>query len=294
MNVLITGAARGIGAASARGLAAQGHRLALVGLEPEALEAVAASCGNGAFALEADVTDDEAIRRAVDEAASRLGGLDAVVVNAGIATQGVLRHVETDRFAQQIDVNLVGTFRTVHAAVPHLVERRGYLLIVASVAAIVHGPVLGAYTASKAGTEALADSLRVELKHLGIDVGCGYFSWIDTDMVRGGDEAPAFRRLRESMKPPFHKTYPVDAAADAIVAGVQQRKRIVVAPRWVRALLPLRALVQRVAERDSRAVMPELERIDAADRAQRGELAHAPVGAGGDAVTLPASRAPAG
>jgi NAD(P)-dependent dehydrogenase (short-subunit alcohol dehydrogenase family) len=216
-----------------------------------------------------------------------------VVANAGVATQGLLRHVEPDRFAQQIDVNLVGTFRTVHAAAPHLVERRGYLLIVASVAAILHGPVLGAYSASKAGTEALADALRVELRHLGVDVGCAYFSWIATDMVRGGDEAPAFLRLRESMKGPFKQTYPVEAAADAVVAGVERRRRIVVAPRWVRAFLPLRGVLQRTQERDLFPIMPELEQIDAADRAQRGERAHAPVGAGGEAVKHPASRAPA-
>src|SRR4051812_14367965 len=102
MNVLITGAARGIGAESARRLAAKGHRLALVGLEPAELEAVAAACANGAFALEADVTDGDALTRAIDEAAARLGGLDAVVANAGIATAGLLRHVEPDRFAQTI------------------------------------------------------------------------------------------------------------------------------------------------------------------------------------------------
>src|SRR3954468_6501063 len=285
MNVLITGAARGIGAESARRLAAKGHRVALVGLEPTELEAVAASCGNGAFALEADVTDGEAITRAVDEAAERLGGLDVVIANAGIATQGLLRHVEPDRFAQQIDVNLVGTFRTVHAAVPHLVERRGYLLVVASVAAILHGPLLGAYTASKAGVEALTDSLRVELKHLGVDVGCGYFSWIATDMVAGGDEAPTFRRLRESMKGPFKRTYPVGDAAEAVQLGVEKRCRIVVAPWWVRAFHPLRGLLQRPQEGDLLKIMPELEQIDAADRAQRGEAAHAPVGAGGAAAT---------
>src|SRR3954454_752108 len=271
MNVLVTGAARGIGAESARRLAAKGRRVALVGLEAAELEAVAASCGGGAFALEADVTDGEAIARAVDDAAERLGGLDTVVANAGIATQGLLRHVEPDRFAQQIDVNLVGTFRTVHAAIPHLIERRGYLLINASVAAILHGPVLGAYTASKAGVEAMTDSLRVELKHLGVDVGCGYFSWIATDMVAGGDEAPTFRHLRESMKGPFKKTHPVGKAADAVVAGVEGRRRIVVAPRWVRAFHPLRGLIQRPQERDVLKVMPELERVDAEDRAQRGE-----------------------
>src|SRR3954466_13995253 len=216
MNVVITGAARGIGAESARRLAAKGHRVAVVGLEPSELEAVAAGCGNGAVALEADVTDGEAITSAIDEAAERMGGLDAVVANAGIATTGLLRHVEPARFAHQIDVNLVGTFRTVHAAIPHLIERRGYLLRPASVAALVHGPVLGAYGASKAGAEAMTDVLRVELRHLGVDVGCAYFSWIDTDMVRGGDEeAPAFARLRTSMRGPFKRTYPVGQAAEA-------------------------------------------------------------------------------
>src|SRR4051794_2147679 len=288
MNVVITGAARGIGAESARRLAAKGHRVAVVGLEPSELEAVAASCGNGAFALEADVTDGEAITRAIDEAAERLGGLDALVANAGIATTGVLRHVEPDRFAQQIDVNLVGTFRTVHAAIPHLVDRRGYLLVNASVSALVHGPVLGAYGASKAGVEAMTDTLRVELKHLGVDVGCAYFSWIDTDMVRGGDEeAPAFARLRTSMRGPFKKTYPVGQAAEAIALGVEKRCRIVVAPWWVRAFHPLRGVLQRPQERDLLAIMPELEEIDAADRAQRGEAAHAPVGAGGEAASRP-------
>src|SRR5436190_5558043 len=287
MNVVITGAARGIGAESARRLAAKGHRVAVVGLEPSELEAVAASCGNGAFALEADVTDGEAITRAIDEAAERMGGLDAVVANAGIATTGLLRHVEPARFAQQIDVNLVGTFRTVHAAIPHLIERRGYLLVNASVAALVHGPVLGAYGASKAGVEAMTDVLRVELRHLGVDVGCAYFSWIDTDMVRGGDEAPAFARLRASMKGPFKKTYPVGDAAEAVALGVEKRCRIIVAPWWVRLFHPLRGVLQRPQEGDLLKIMPELEQIDAADREQRGEAAHAPVGAGGDAAARP-------
>jgi NAD(P)-dependent dehydrogenase (short-subunit alcohol dehydrogenase family) len=283
MNVLITGAARGIGAESARRLAARGHTVALVGLEPDELERVAASCAGRAFAIAADITDGDAIRGAVDEAADRLAGLDAVFANAGVATQGLLRHLDPDRFAQQVDVNLVGAFRTAHAAIPHLIERRGYLLVNASVAAIVHGPVLGAYGASKAGVEALTDTLRIELAHLGVDVGCAYFSWIDTDMVRGGDEAPAFRRLRESMRGPFQKTYPVGDAGEAVARGVEKRQRIVVAPRWVRAFHPLRGLVQRPQERDLLALVPELEQLDAASD-------HAFVGPGGAAATGRASR----
>src|SRR4051812_49790199 len=110
MNVVITGAARGIGAESARRLAAKGHRVAVVGLEPSELEAVAASCGNGAFPLEADVTDREAITRAIDDAAERMGGLDAGAANAGIATTGLLRHLDPARFPQQNDVHPRRTF----------------------------------------------------------------------------------------------------------------------------------------------------------------------------------------
>src|SRR5207244_11566913 len=83
-----------------------------------------------------------------------------------------------------IEVNLLGGWRTVRAARPHVVARRGYVLPIASVAAAVHPPLMAAYTASKAGVEAFADSLRAELAHTGTAVGCAYFGFIDTDMVR--------------------------------------------------------------------------------------------------------------
>ena len=102
-------------------------------------------------------------------------------------------------------------------------------------------------------------------------------------MVRGGDEAPAFSRLRGSMRGPFKRTYPVGDAAEAVALGVEKRCRIVVAPWWVRLFHPLRGVLQRPQEGDLLKIMPELEDIDAADRARRGEEAHAPVGAGGAA-----------
>ena len=85
-SVLITGAARGIGAETARRLAARGARVALLGLEPEELARVAAECGPSAIWIEVDVTDRDAIKAAVDEAAERMGGLDVAIANAGIAT----------------------------------------------------------------------------------------------------------------------------------------------------------------------------------------------------------------
>src|SRR3954470_4847920 len=112
-RILITGAARGIGAESARRLAARGHRLALVGLEPGELDAVAAACGGGTLAVEADVTDREALNAAVERAVAHLGGLDAVVANAGIASAGMFRSMDEEAWERVIDVNVKGVYRTV-------------------------------------------------------------------------------------------------------------------------------------------------------------------------------------
>ena len=95
-----------------------------------------------------------------------------------------------------IEVNLLGVYRTINVCLPHVIERRGYVLPVASIAAAVHAPGMSAYSATKAGVEALGDSLRGEVKHLGVDVGVAYYSWIDTDMVRGADTHPAAQFMR--------------------------------------------------------------------------------------------------
>src|SRR3954451_6789085 len=219
-RILITGAARGIGAEAARRLAARGHRLALLGLEGSELDAVASHCGAGTLAVEVDVTDRDALRAAVDRAAAHHGGLDVVIANAGIASAGMFRSMDEDAWERVIDVNVKGVYRTVKAAVPHVVASRGYVLPVASVAAVAHAPVLSAYAASKAAVEAFADAIRPELKIHGVGVVCAYFSWIDTEMVRGGDVHPAFHGLRAAMKPPFDRTFPVGAAAGAVVRGV--------------------------------------------------------------------------
>jgi NAD(P)-dependent dehydrogenase (short-subunit alcohol dehydrogenase family) len=280
-RVLITGAARGIGAETARRLASRGHRLALLGLEPELLEEVAA----GHHWQEADVTDRDALAEAVDRAAGALGGLDVVMANAGIASGGLFGGSDDDEWERVIHINLLGVRRTLKAALPHVLHSRGYLLPVASTAAILHAPMMSAYCATKAGVEAMANALRVEVAHHGVDVGVAYFSWIDTDMVRGADERPAFADLRASIRGPFGKTYPVADAADAVVRGIEKRSRIVAAPGWVRWLLPIRGLMQPLAERDVKAKMPEIERAWDADVAARGAVeASKPVGAGGKAA----------
>lgn len=284
--VLITGAARGIGAETARRLAALGARVALVGLEGEELRAVAAACGADALAIEADITDAPAMQAAMDAAAERFGRIDAVFQNAGIGSGGTLRQIEPAALERTLEVNVLGTFRVARAAMPHLERSGGYLLVNASIAALVNGmPGFGAYALSKAATEALANTLRVELKHHGVAVGCAYFSWIDTDMVRGGEEHRAFRTLRATMKGPLAKTYPVGLAADAAVRGMQRRSRLVVAPWWVRALLPLRAALQPLAEPAILPAVPTIEREYEEELAERGpEEVFQPLGPGGAAA----------
>jgi NAD(P)-dependent dehydrogenase (short-subunit alcohol dehydrogenase family) len=283
-SIFITGAARGIGAESARRLAARGANVTLVDLDAEALERAAASCGAGAAWFEGDVTDRESLDAAIAGALDRFGGIDVAMANAGIAPVGLVRDIDPTAFERTIEINLLGVWRTIRACLPHVLARRGYLLPVASMAAALHSPGMSAYAAAKSGVEAFADSLRLEVAHHGVDVGVAYFSWIATDMVAGADAHPVGGFMRGNLRGPFAKTYPVSAAADDVVRGIERRSRLVVTPGWARALLVARGLFQPLMERSVRDQIPEAERIWIAETERRGiEAASAPVGAGGAA-----------
>lgn len=242
--VLITGGARGIGAAAARACVARGASVALVGLEGEELERTAAACGPRAGAWEADVTDWDDLHAATDGVVERFGGIDAVVANAGIGGGGSLLQADPAAFERVMEVNLFGVWRTIRATLPHVVERRGYVLPVASLAAIAWSAGMGPYNASKAGTEALGRTLRAEVAHLGVGVGVAYFSWIDTDLVRGTDAHPVGGAVRARLRGPLAKTYPVALTGEAIADGIERRRRSVVVPGWIRPLLAARGVFQ--------------------------------------------------
>ncbi|MEU7478666.1 SDR family oxidoreductase [Lentzea sp. NPDC042327] len=261
--VLITGAARGIGAEVARQLAARGARLALVGLEKAQLEEVARETGGRAW--EVDVTDWDALERTFHEVAGHFGGIDVVVANAGIAATGFVRSMDPKAFERVIEVNLLGVWRTVRTALPHLIESRGYCMVVSSLAAIVHIPGNAAYSAAKAGCEAFADSLRAEVRHLGVDVGTAYFSWISTDMVNSADEHPVFGKLRQGMPGVAGKKYPVRNVGRAVVKGIEKRSKAVHVPGWVGALKYFRAFTPVVVDRQAVAEVAEADRQMAAN-----------------------------
>jgi NAD(P)-dependent dehydrogenase (short-subunit alcohol dehydrogenase family) len=283
-TILVTGAARGIGAESARQLASRGARLALVGLEPEELERVARQCGSDAAWFEADVTDADALERAVADALERFGGLDAVMANAGIEGGGTIRAVDPAAFDRVIEVNLMGAWRTVRACLPYVIERRGYVLVVASMAVVAQGPGMASYNASKAGVEAFTNSLRSEVRHLGVDVGCAYFAFIDTDMVIGSDSHPSLGFARDELPGPIGRKYPVSRVGRAVADGIERRRSWVVVPGWVRALLLLRGPIQWLGQRASTDIAARMDEAFMRDVEQRGAAeASTPVGAGGRA-----------
>jgi NAD(P)-dependent dehydrogenase (short-subunit alcohol dehydrogenase family) len=292
-TVFVTGAARGIGAETARRAAAAGANVALVGLEPEELERVAAQCGREAAAFECDVTDWGALESAVAGAVERFGGIDVVMANAGIAPVGMVRSIDPRVFERTIEINLLGVWRTVRSCLPQVIERRGYVLVTASLAAAVHAPGMAPYAAAKAGAEAFANSLRTEVKGLGVDVGVAYFGFIDTDMVRGGEAHPVLGHLLRDRPGPMGRTYPVSAVGKAVVEGMQKRSRSVVVPGWARVLVKLRTFVQPLSERGAQDSVAEADRLFLEDVQTRGEAAaSAPVGPGGEAATQrdPAAR----
>jgi NAD(P)-dependent dehydrogenase (short-subunit alcohol dehydrogenase family) len=249
-RILITGAARGIGAAIARRLHSRGAKVALAGIEPELLAAVAADCG-GALAAVCDVRDREQVERAVGAAVGQLGGLDVVIANAGVAAQLPLVGGDPAIFERTIEVNLLGVYYTLRAAAPHVAHERGYALAIASLAAAVHPPLLGAYSAAKAGVEALSDVLRVELASSGARVGVAYFGELDTDMTSRGLGTQAAAALRTGRRHGPRLT-PLAVAIDAIEQGIVNRSRRVVAPRSVALTLHSRMIAQRLLERASR------------------------------------------
>ena len=250
-TVLITGAARGIGAETARRMHGKGANVVLCGLEPDELAARAAELGDRAAWFEADVTDLEAMREVARQAAERFGGIDVVVANAGVAPNGSVASIDPAVFDRTIEVNLLGVFRTVKATLPYVIERKGYFLLIASASALVHTPLMAAYTASKAGVEAFGDALRGELAPTGTKVGVAYFSFLDTDMVRQSFARPSAQKARERLTG-FAKVAPLAEGIDAIERGIDTRARHVYAPKVVRPLIWLRSFTQPLSELQAR------------------------------------------
>jgi hypothetical protein len=239
--ILVTGAARGIGAHTARLAAARGARLALVGREPDRLATLAGELV--AHWAECDVTDQPSLAAAVDSAVAALGRIDVVIANAGVANLGTVATGPADALVRTVDVNLNGVIRTVAATLPQLIASRGYALLVSSAAAFTALPGMAAYCASKAGVEQFGNALRMETAHLGVAVGTAHPAWVDTDLVRGfHQDLASYRAALAKLPWPLRAVTSVEDCARSLVRAVERRQRRVYVPRSVAAVQALRTL----------------------------------------------------
>ncbi|MDQ3997341.1 MAG: short-chain dehydrogenase/reductase [Gemmatimonadota bacterium] len=249
---LVTGAARGIGLEIGRSLHARGASVALVDLDAEATEAAAASIGSGrVIGLGADVTDWDAIGGAVDTTVERFGGLDICVANAGIAPDAAtVRVMEPEVFERVLDVNLLGTWRTVRSALPQVVARRGQVVIVSSIYAFQNGVFVAPYAASKAAVEQFGRALRVELAPHGASATVVYFGFVATEMVKRGFEADPLAERYEELIPAFmRRRMPARDAGEVVARGIERRAARVTAPRFWAAWGALRGILGPAVDR---------------------------------------------
>lgn len=247
--VFVTGAARGLGAEIARQAHARGARVALVGRRLPALEELAAELGDEAAAFQADVTDAAALQAAADGAVAAFGGIDVVVANAGIAPPShTVGTIDPDAFEHTVEVDLLGQWRTVRAVLPAIQDSRGHLALVGSIYAFFNGVLAAPYAVSKAGVEQLARALRVELAQHGVTAGIAYLGFIDTDLAHDAfadEQAAAIRDVAPAF---ITRPMTVQAAAAAVLDGVERRAARVTAPGWVRPLLAARSLTTAVMD----------------------------------------------
>jgi NAD(P)-dependent dehydrogenase (short-subunit alcohol dehydrogenase family) len=248
---LVTGAARGIGFETARQLHLRGASVAILDLDADQAREAAERIGERTLPIGADVTDQGSMLAAVAETVEKFGGLDLAVANAGIAQSRIMtaRATPAEEWERVLEVDLLGVWRTVRAALPQIVERRGHLVVIGSIYSFANGMVNSPYAVAKAGVESLGRSLRAELTPHGASASVAYFGWIDTKLVQDAMDSPHADRLN-SMTPDFLlKRIGPDEAAAGLVRGIEERAPRIFVPKWWRYYAALRGLVNPLLDR---------------------------------------------
>ncbi|HWJ83640.1 MAG TPA: SDR family oxidoreductase [Nocardioides sp.] len=282
-NVLVTGAASGIGRAVALQAARAGAVLHLTDVNATALQAVAdeivAAGGRVAVAEPADVADHDAVRRLAATVGARSGAMDVVLNVAGIARWGTVRSLEHDDWRQLVEVNLMGPIHVIEEFVPPMIEagRGGQLVNVSSAAGIIGMPWHAAYSASKFGLRGVSEVLRFDLRRHGIGVSLVCPGGVDTGLVESiriagvDSESRAFRRARKGFQ---RRAVTPEHAAEAIWKGVRRNRYWVYTSPDIRVVHALQrffppgyALAMRVLGYGANRALPAVE------QARRSDLA---------------------
>ncbi len=242
---LVTGAARGIGFETARQMHLRGASVAVLDLDADEARDAAERIGERAIGLSGDVTDQSAMMNAVAEIVEKLGGLDVAVANAGIAQKqfATVRGISGEEWERVFEVDMLGVWRTVRAALPQIVERKGQMVVVSSVYAFANGFGNTPYAVAKAGVESLGRALRVELKPHGASASVAYFGWVDTKLVQDAfaqETAPRVEKL--SPKWLMKRISPEEAGA-GLVRGIEEQAPRIFVPKWWRYVSAFRGLL---------------------------------------------------
>lgn len=193
--VLISGAAGGVGAATARRFAAEGSRVAITDVNAAGLAALATEIG--ALALPADGRSRAAMHGVVEKTIAEFGALDTLIGTQGAASAGVPTPKGDKAWVQALDVNLNGPYFLATEAIPHLVERKGSIVLIGSTAGLFAGPVGGVgYTAAKSGVIGLARWLARDLGPRGVRVNALCPGWVKTALA---DDTMAYLAQRDGI-----------------------------------------------------------------------------------------------
>jgi short-subunit dehydrogenase len=248
-RALVTGASRGIGRALAQAMAARGATVGLAARSTAELDSLAETLPGSHHVLACDVTDPAAVASAVDGFVSAAGSLDLLVANAGVATYGPFREMDVETVEHMTRVNWLGTVYTVHAALPHMLDRaEGHIVIMSSGAGHRAFPWAAVYGATKAAQRMFGEALRHELSGTGVSL----------TVVYPGEVATALHDHERDRLPDWHRgdTQAVDAGelADRVIAAVEADERAVYFPPAVRALGILHGLSPRLSDRVLRSL----------------------------------------
>jgi NADP-dependent 3-hydroxy acid dehydrogenase YdfG len=236
----VTGAARGIGLATAQALAAQGMKVAIGDIDAGEAQQAATLVGSDAIALPLDVTQRQSVRTFLDQVEARLGPLDVLVNNAGIMPLGSFLDEPDDRTQRQIDINVNGVIYGMKEALPRMLSRRrGHLVNIASSAG--KGGYAGAatYCGTKHFVVGLSEAVRAETRGTGIEISCVMPGVVNTELTTGMASARTI------------KTVEASDVADAIVEALQVPRFDVFVPK---AIGPIGAVMGLLPRRGREAV----------------------------------------
>lgn len=220
-RILLTGGSSGIGAATAKVLTSAGHRVTLLARNVKSLQQVALTCPSDLVQFrQVDVTDSASVNEAVKASIDKWGGLDVCIPNAGLGVFAPLKEAALNDWKRMIDVNIGGVLNTLHACLPSLIENKGHVIQIGSIAARNVFPNSGIYCATKHAVLAISESLRIEFREdlavTTINPGAVNTSFIDQTK----DEV-----LRENYRPQFEEGMHPEFIADAIAFAIESGGR---------------------------------------------------------------------